>query len=127
MIYPLIYSFYKYLLDINRVPGALLGTGATQTWPFQPQSSQSDGVIGREAEPSWKTEMVPKPAPSKVFFDKVTLELSFKGRVVVSQAKPNQKGRPGRGDSQSHSTKVESSLAYAFFQITVEYLLPTRL
>lgn len=31
MIYPLIYSFYKYLLAINRVPGTLLGTGATQT------------------------------------------------------------------------------------------------
>ena len=25
MIYPLIYSFYKYLLDVSRVPGTLLG------------------------------------------------------------------------------------------------------
>lgn len=71
--------------------------------------------------------MVPKPAPSRVFFDKVTLELSFKGWVVVSQAKANQKGRPGRGDSQSHGTQMESSLANAFSQVTVEYLLPTRL
>lgn len=34
MIYLLIYSFYDYLLDINRVPGILLDTGVTQTQDF---------------------------------------------------------------------------------------------
>lgn len=60
----LLYSFYRYVLDVDRV----LGVGAIQTQDFQAQPSQADGSAGREAVttgPSWKTVEPPNQPPAK--------------------------------------------------------------
>lgn len=87
------------------MPVTLLSTGDTETQDFQAQSSQTDGAAGREVGPSWKLGRgAPKPVPSKVFLDKVTLELNFKGRVGVSQAKPSH----GEGTARATAPKWEA-------------------
>lgn len=118
MIYSLIYSFYEYLLDINREPGILLGVGATRprTVKLKAQSPMADGETISLGHLGKQRRSI-NPAPSTVFLGRVTSELSFKGWMRVSQAK-QPKGIPGRGDSRSHSTEVGNGLACAFFQIT---------
>nr|XP_045221973.1 RING finger and transmembrane domain-containing protein 2 isoform X3 [Macaca fascicularis] len=72
-------------------------------------------------------EGTPKPAPSRVFLKKVTSELSFKGGLGVTWTLQSHKGTAGRGDSRSHSAEVKNSSGCAFFQITPEHPVPTRL
>lgn len=100
MIYSIIYSFYKYLLDINREPGLLLGVGATR--PRTVKLKAQSPMAGRETVSLGhlgKQRRSINPAPSTVFLGGMTSELSFKGWVRVSQAKqpkghPRKRGQP---------------------------------
>lgn len=80
MLYLIIYSFYKYLLDINREPGILLGMGTTR--PRTVKLKAQSLMAGRETVSLGhlgKQRRSINPAPSTVFLGRVTLELSFKG------------------------------------------------
>lgn len=119
MIYSIIYSFYEYLLDINREPGILLGMGATR--PRTVKLKTQSPMAGRETVSLGhlgKQRRSINPAPSTVFLGRVTSELSFKGWVRVSPAKQSQKGIPGRGDCGATAQKWETVWRVHFFQIT---------
>lgn len=101
MIYSLIYSFYEYLLDINREPGILLGVGATRprTVKLKAQSPMADGETISLGHLGKQRRSI-NPAPSTVFLGRVTSELSFKGWMRVSQAKQPEGHTRKRGQPE---------------------------